>query len=111
MVSQGNEGGSVDCQSTANEGRSEEYNRDLWGNRGEDHFIRLMQEDLSQHFFFFPGKRMAGANTVSFQTSFGFSFSLNTESNWLFLAVICVVCATVVPVVYFVAQAYKCKNC
>lgn len=54
---------------------------------------------------------MAGANTVSFQTAFGFSFSLNTESNWLFLAVICVVCATVVPVVYFVAQAYKCKNC
>ena len=54
---------------------------------------------------------MAGANTVSFQTSFGFSFSLNTESNWLFLAVICVVCATVATVVSFLAEAYKCKNC
>lgn len=110
MVSQGNEGGSVDCQSTANEGRSEEYNRDLWGNRGEDHFIRLMQEDLSQHFFFFPGKRMAGANTVSLQTSFG-TFSLNTDSNWLFLAVIFVVCATVIVVAHFMAEVYKCKSC
>lgn len=110
MVSQGNEGGSFDYQSTANEGRSEEYNRDLWGNRGEDHFIRLKQEDLSQHFFFFPGKRMAGTNTVSLQIA-GSTFSLNTESNWLFLAVICVVCATVVTVVNFMAEAYKCKNC
>ena len=54
---------------------------------------------------------MAGANTVSFQTSFGFSFSLNTESNWLFLAVICVVCATVIAVAHFMAEVYKCKSC
>lgn len=53
---------------------------------------------------------MAGANTVSLQTAFG-TFSLNTESNWLFLAVICVVCATVIGVAHFMAEVYKCKSC
>lgn len=56
------------------------------------------------------GKRMAGANTVSLQTSFG-TFSLNTDSNWLFLAVIFVVCVTVIVVAHFMAEVYKCKSC
>ena len=53
---------------------------------------------------------MAGANTVSLQNSFG-TFSLNTDSNWLFLAVIFVVCATVIVVAHFMAEVYKCKSC